>query len=239
MRKITRLAVLSAMSTATVLIPLSTTLADMASFHRESVTRRIEDMRKEMDHSMKRMKAETHFPSHSFRIRSEDYSSRSVLNKYHPSYDSKKYHHHHHYHIDHKRREKSHRHVERETYHYVEREKTKYRNVYVNRDNSGNALAAGVLGLAAGAILGNVLKQPAQPQIIYQMPPQNQVVYQRVPQNQVVYQVQESVEYLPLEQTSTAKWLEYCRKKYRSFNPQTGTFRGHDGLDHVCYAPVN
>ncbi|UNE53732.1 BA14K family protein [Bartonella machadoae] len=224
MQKAIKLAVLSAMSTATVLISLGTTRADMASFHSESVTRRIENMRKEMDHSMKRMKSETRFPSNDFRIRSEDYSSRSTLKRYHPSYDSKKYHH-----VDHKRREKSHRYVERETYHYVEREKTKYRNVYVNRDNSGDTLAAGVLGLAAGAILGNILKQPAQPQVIYQIPPQNQVVYQ----------VQESVEYLPLEQTSKAQWLEYCTKNYRSFNPKTGTFRGYDGLDHVCYAPVN
>ncbi|WP_375609907.1 BA14K family protein, partial [Bartonella sp. AC53GZZY] len=25
----------------------------------------------------------------------------------------------------------------------------------------------------------------------------------------------------------------------RSFNPKTGTFRGSDGLNHVCYAPIN
>jgi len=29
-------------------------------------------------------------------------------------------------------------------------------------------------------------------------------------------------------------WYEYCGQKYRSFNPQKGTFRGYDGQDHFC-----
>ncbi len=29
-------------------------------------------------------------------------------------------------------------------------------------------------------------------------------------------------------------WYDYCGQKYRSFNPQRGTFRGFDGQDHFC-----
>jgi Ni/Co efflux regulator RcnB len=29
-------------------------------------------------------------------------------------------------------------------------------------------------------------------------------------------------------------WYEYCSSKYRSFNPNTGTYTGYDGLTHYC-----
>ena len=29
-------------------------------------------------------------------------------------------------------------------------------------------------------------------------------------------------------------WFDWCDKRYRSFNRQTGTFRGYDGRDHFC-----
>ncbi len=32
----------------------------------------------------------------------------------------------------------------------------------------------------------------------------------------------------------TRGWYEWCDDRYRSFNPQTGTYRGYDGLDHFC-----
>ncbi|EJF78696.1 BA14K-like protein [Candidatus Bartonella washoeensis] len=227
MKKVIRVAVLSVISTAAVLVPLGTTLADMASFHSEYVSR-------EIDNSIRRMKVENHFPSHNFNIHSDDYSSRSVLNKHHPFYS---YNNQHHHHVDHKRRERKHHHVERKQYHYVERKTTKHHHIHehhVNRNNSGDTLAAGIIGLAAGAILGNILKQPEQPQIVYQTVPQNRVVYQQIPQSQVIYEIQSETTYQPW----TTDWLNYCKQRYRSFNPKTGTFRGYDGLDHFCYAPV-
>ena len=32
----------------------------------------------------------------------------------------------------------------------------------------------------------------------------------------------------------TPGWREWCENRYRSFNASTGTFRGYDGLDHFC-----
>ncbi|HMF66086.1 MAG TPA: BA14K family protein, partial [Phyllobacterium sp.] len=29
-------------------------------------------------------------------------------------------------------------------------------------------------------------------------------------------------------------WYRYCANRYRSFNPETGTFRGYDGRDYFC-----
>lgn len=37
-------------------------------------------------------------------------------------------------------------------------------------------------------------------------------------------------------QQRTQGWYDYCARTYRSFNPQTGTYRGYDGRDHACVA---
>ncbi|WP_455480411.1 BA14K family protein [Bartonella sp. B12(2025)] len=208
MKNFAKLAVLSAMSTATILVPLGTAFADTTFIHEiynRSITKGIR----------------SDFPSHSLNIRSDN----------HPRH-----------HAEHQRRERNHYHIERKTHKYIERETKTHRHIHqhhVNRNGSGDALAAGIIGLAAGTILGNALKQPEQPQIVYQAIPQRQVVYQEVPQSQVIYEVQSTTTYKPIQQTSTTDWLQYCRKKYRSFNPNTGTFRGNDGLEHFCYAPLN
>lgn len=240
MKKSSKLAVLSVVSMTTVFVPLSTALADMKWMHSENhIDQQINAMRRSMDNQMEDMRKGMHsyFPSYHS-------NSHSTFEKYHSSHT------HPYHHGDHKRREHNRHHVERKTYRYVERKKTTHHHIYehhVTRDNSGDALAAGILGLAAGAILGNVLKKPEQPQIIYQPMPQRQVVYQEVPQEvyqqvpetQIIYESQSTATYQPLQQPWTRGWLQYCKKKYRSFNPKTGTFRGYDGQDHFCYAPLN
>ncbi|GAA5106698.1 BA14K family protein [Bartonella jaculi] len=242
MKKVTKLAVLSVMSTVTVLMPLDTTLADMTWAHGDYISReidrKIERMNKEINDNMKKIEMQTRFSSSNFNHHFDNGSTRLVSTK-NPS-------HNHHYHVDHRRREDNYHHVERETRRYVERKTITHHHINVNRDNSGDALAAGIIGLAAGAILGNVLKKPEQPQVIYQVAPQQrvvyqevpQIVYQQVPQEQIVYEVQQTATYKPLQQSEASAWLNYCKKKYRSFNPKTGTFRDRNGLEHFCYAPV-
>ncbi|ACS50868.1 hypothetical protein Bgr_05490 [Bartonella grahamii as4aup] len=255
MKKVIRLAVLSAMSTVTVFMPLNATLADMAWDFTHSITRETDDMmrkmRKERDDATREIDKKiddiwrSHFSSshcsdsknvcHSddfqkfvddFRKRSEENSRRfkAKLNKTEQQQQQQHHHHHHHYHHYH-----HYHHVENKTYHHIERKKTKHSNIHI--DNSGDALAVG--------ILGTILKKPEQPQVVYQIVPQNQVIYQKVPQNQRVYQVQQTAEYEPLQQSLESNWLSYCKKKYRSFNPKTGTFRDRNGLEHICYAPIN
>jgi BA14K-like protein len=35
-------------------------------------------------------------------------------------------------------------------------------------------------------------------------------------------------------QPGSADWLRYCSDRYRTFNANTGTFTGYDGLQHFC-----
>ncbi|AQX27611.1 MULTISPECIES: BA14K family protein [unclassified Bartonella] len=193
MTKLTKLAVLSAMSAATISTPLATAFAQR-TLYEETITKR---------------QIETNPSLHHSRI--------------HSSISHHKHHHSPHTHVHHEHRTYHHHHVEHKKHHYHVHEH------HVNRidNNKGDTLAAGVLGLAVGTILGNVLKQPEQPQVIYQISPPNQVIYQ----------VQPTVTYQP-PKPSNINWYQYCKQTYRSFNPKTGTFRGHDGLDHVCYAPL-
>lgn len=98
----------------------------------------------------------------------------------------------------------------------------------------GDAIAAGVIGLAAGAIIAGALAQPQrptyyapQPRVIYE---QQAPVYYRQAPARVTYQSSAGFE------PWTRPWFNYCSQRYRSFNSQTGTYRGFDGADHFCTA---
>ncbi|WP_273789188.1 BA14K family protein [Bartonella sp. ML70XJBT] len=251
MKKIIKLAVLSAMTNVTVFMPLSTTLADTSwSYEEKTTTKKMKSIEEEIDEHMKSVEKEIN--DH---MRSVDKEIDDRMNRMKKEFDS-----HFSSHSSPHRRPLQHvaytggehRHFERRTYHYSERNTTTHHHHthkhYKTRSNSGEALAAGILGFAAGVVLNNVFKKPEQPQtqIIYQNPQHPQVIYQEVPQvvyqpvlqNQVIYEVQ-STTYQPLQQSDTHNWLQYCKKKYRSFNPETGTFRGRDGQEYICYAPLN
>ena len=75
----------------------------------------------------------------------------------------------------------------------------------------GGAAAAGVIGLATGAIIAGSLAQP-RTVTVYEDP----VYYGGAPR------------------PWTPSWYAYCSERYRSFNPSTGTFRGYDGRNHFC-----
>ncbi|WP_332066002.1 BA14K family protein [Bartonella sp. CB189] len=192
MRKFIKIAILSAVSTATV-FPSNTTFADTTSVFDERITRTT-TVDPFFDHG-RQIQTRTHINRHQTRHEKQTHN-----------------------------------------YTHIERHKHVHQH-FVERNDSGDTLAAGILGLAAGTLLGNVLKKPEQPQIIYQVaPPQHQVIYHEVPQTQVVYQAPTVV--TPQNPQWTSGWVQYCKAKYRSFNPKTGTFKGYDGKEHFCYAPV-
>ena len=101
-----------------------------------------------------------------------------------------------------------------------------------HRDRSGDAVAAGVIGLAAGALIGSALSQPQptyiQPAPVYAPPPPPPAYYPAPPARSVQYRVG----YEPWSRG----WYQYCSDRYRSFNANTGTYRGYDGRDHFCSA---
>ncbi len=84
----------------------------------------------------------------------------------------------------------------------------RYRPYYSHgryRYDDGAAVAAGVAGLAVGAILGGALAAPRQPAYVYANPA-----------------------------PWTPAWYRYCESRYRSFDPGSGTFLGYDGRRHFC-----
>lgn len=90
-----------------------------------------------------------------------------------------------------------------------------------NNGNAGAAVAAGIIGLAAGALIVGATSQPryAGP------PPAN--YYPPAPYPGRVSGV---VGYQPW----SPAWYQYCSSKYRSFNPSTGTFTTYQGEQKFC-----
>jgi hypothetical protein len=113
------------------------------------------------------------------------------------------------------------------------------RRKHHHTSNADAAIVGGVLGLAAGAIIGGALQDnhPRRqyidppvyddPEPVYVQPRRVYVQPRRVYQQPVVYGTLEPW---------TRDWFEYCSQRYRSFNPNTGTYRGYDSMDHFCTA---
>lgn len=79
----------------------------------------------------------------------------------------------------------------------------------------GNAWGAGLLGFGVGALVGSALT----PREVYVAPPPAPVYAA-------------PVAYGP--EPWTPDWYSYCYSRYQTFNPNTGTFIGYDGLQHFC-----
>ncbi len=101
----------------------------------------------------------------------------------------------------------------------------------------GGAVAAGVLGLAAGALIGGALAN-SQPSYGYYGPGYGYYDgYARPAPVRPYYYAQPQVAYAgPYARPWTRAWYEYCADRYRSFNARSGTFTGNDGAQHFCVA---
>lgn len=109
------------------------------------------------------------------------------------------------------------------------------------RSSKGDLIAAGVIGLALGAIIAGEASKNRQVQPSYQYrQPAPQHSYQPSYQyRQPAPQQYNQPNVITFEESAslepwTPGWRQWCTNRYRSFNSQTGTFRGYDGLDHFC-----
>lgn len=94
------------------------------------------------------------------------------------------------------------------------------------RHRDRDALVGGAIGLATGMIIGGALaSQPRYVERRYVEPE-----YYPEPERRVIYRPAPSYE------PWTESWYEYCSQRYRSFNPDSGTFVGYDGREHFCTA---
>jgi hypothetical protein len=84
-----------------------------------------------------------------------------------------------------------------------------YAGYYYRRRGNSAALAAGAVGLAAGAILGGALANQAYAQPAPPRPPG----------------------------TVNPQVAAYCARTYRSYDPVSGTYLASNGLRYVCTYP--
>lgn len=83
-----------------------------------------------------------------------------------------------------------------------------YGHRHYYRNDGGSALAAGAVGLAAGALIGSAIAG-SQAQAAPPPPPG----------------------------TVDPQVAAYCARKYRSYDPATGTFLATNGMRYVCTYP--
>ena len=97
-----------------------------------------------------------------------------------------------------------------------------------HRHDRNDALVGGAIGLATGMIIGGALasqpryeERPIYVEPDYYPEPERRVIYRRP---------------APTFEPWTQSWYDYCSQRYRSFNPDSGTFVGYDGREHFCVA---
>ncbi|MBO0904378.1 BA14K family protein [Jiella sonneratiae] len=95
-----------------------------------------------------------------------------------------------------------------------------------NHHDDGAAIAAGIGGLALGAIVGGALASPRYEEA----PPA--YYYRPVPVERV-YPVRRSYEVAP-RPVYYGDHVQVCLEHYRSYEPRSDTFLGYDGYRHRC-----
>jgi hypothetical protein len=97
---------------------------------------------------------------------------------------------------------------------------------YQNYSSGSDIAVAGILGLAAGAL---VVGLATQPEPVYANP-------YRQPRPRPIREYPEEAYYSGALEPWSPGWYGYCEDRYRSFKPRTGTFTGYDGQEHFCIA---
>jgi BA14K-like protein len=97
--------------------------------------------------------------------------------------------------------------------------------------DSGDLVAAGILGLAVGALAVGVANSSPPAYRVYDDYPTDRRYY---PARREYIYVDEG--YAGALEPWTPEWYRYCEDRYRSFDPRSGTFVGYDGRSHFCVA---
>jgi hypothetical protein len=96
--------------------------------------------------------------------------------------------------------------------------------------SDSDLIAAGILGLAIGAIVMSTLAQPEPKGPVYRGDVLGDPQY--FPPTPLPVSGGGAAS---LEPWSDA-WFDYCEMRYRSFDPNTGTYTGFDGRKRFCVA---
>jgi hypothetical protein len=111
--------------------------------------------------------------------------------------------------------------------------------VIVNKHNSGELIAAGIIGLAIGAMIAGAANQPDEDEYRVHRParPRPERDYFPPPPGVVDGDEPNVIYDEPVYASAepwTPQWYRYCEDRYRSFDGETGTYLGYDGLRHFC-----
>ena len=107
--------------------------------------------------------------------------------------------------------------------------------------NSGDLVAAGILGLAVGALAVGAANASQPEYRVYDDYPRDRRYYPARQEYVRDYPVRR--EYIRVDEGYAGafepwspEWYRYCEDRYRSFDARTGTFTGYDGRSHFCVA---
>ena len=112
-----------------------------------------------------------------------------------------------------------------------------YRPTAHRSASNSDLLVAGILGLAAGAVAAGIVAQSSRsdsPEPVYRNPPH----FPRPSPDRdfmvtPVYKAPHPAVPRSYEPWSN-EWYRYCAGRYRSFDPDSGTFVGRDGVRRFC-----
>lgn len=99
---------------------------------------------------------------------------------------------------------------------------------------AGVAIGAGILGLAVGALIANSAN-PADVDGGRYDDRRDPDYFPGAPVRRP-HVVRYGEDYEGGLQPWSRAWFRYCEDRYRTFDADTGTFRGTDGRDHFCVA---
>ncbi|MEY9780516.1 BA14K family protein [Sinorhizobium fredii] len=104
-----------------------------------------------------------------------------------------------------------------------------------------DAWAAGAVGLVTGTLIGGAIaSQPRYSERVYIDPEPEYYEPRPVYQPRPVYRARPAYRQVVVDSYDlepwTPAWYRYCSQRYRSFDPESGTFVGYDGRSHFCTA---
>lgn len=105
-----------------------------------------------------------------------------------------------------------------------------YKKHHYKKKDNDDLLAAGIVGLAVGAIAAGVMSQGHRSERVYIDPPRPAPV----PRYRYYGNYVPAPTYYEAPEPWSRAWYRACDARYRSFDPRSGTFMGYDGRRHFC-----
>lgn len=105
-----------------------------------------------------------------------------------------------------------------------------------HHNSDGDVVAAGILGLALGALAVGAIASSRDEPVVGNPLRHPRPRPHRDWETQDYPQVVVDDDYEPAFEPWSRGWYRYCQQRYRSFDAQTGTYVGYDGRERFCNA---